>query len=155
MMLCEIINPSDSYTLRTDDFLCGAVAVAILGEGYYGLRNLDTQESSPVLFGWDEWLKEQDILDLSEYIRQNEERLADVLDSIIIGDKTDREEIEAALKFIPASERKEFLEKRHDHRRSSMNDIGRAARDLAKVLRDNIRIRNPPDKVLSNREGVV
>ena len=135
-MICEIINPSDAYTLRTDDFKTAAVAIAVLGRGQMGLKNIDGEESSPVLFGWDDWLKEQGIEDLGKYIDEHTKEMADILATVLIGGKADREEVESALALMPDEEaRKKWLDDRHDKRRSSMNNIGAAAWAWARKLR--------------------
>ena len=133
-MICEIVNPSDAYTLRTDNFVNGAVAVAILGNGQYGLQG-ENGERSPVLFGWDGWFKENHIDDLSQYVREHANEIADILDTVLIGHEYDRREVESALAKMSAEDGRQWLEQRHDCRRSSMNDIGGYAAKLAKSLR--------------------
>ena len=135
MMICEIINPSDAYTLRTDDFKTAAVAIAILGRGQMSLKNIDGEERSPVLFGWDDWLKEQGIEDLGKYIDDHAKEMADILDTVLIGGKTDREEVESTLSLLPEDQRQKWLEDRHERRRSSMNNIGAASWAWARKLR--------------------
>lgn len=131
-MICEIINPSDKYTLITDDFKLAAVAVAILGNGKYGLKNIDGDESSPVLFGWESWFQEQGIEDLSKYIDDHKTDIAMILDTVLIGDRSD---VENTLPLIAEDQRQKWLDDRHDRKRSSMNDIGKAAKSIAKALR--------------------
>lgn len=138
-MICEIINPSDPYTLKTEDFVCAAVAIAILGRGNYGLKCFNDGQvtpSTPILFGWDEWFKEQGIDDLTKYIFEHEQAMADILDTVIIGNAKDREEVEATLLLLPEDEREHWLSQRHHNRRcSSLNDIGKAAKAWAMKLR--------------------
>ena len=132
-MICRIINPSDPYTLKTDDFVLGAVAVAILGGGKYGLDGPEGR-STPILFGWDEWLAEH-VGDVGEYIAANKAKLADVLDSVMIGPAAHREDVEAMLREIPEERRAAWLAERQDRHRTSLNDIGTAAYALAARLR--------------------
>ena len=124
----EIANPSDAYTMKCDNFHVAAVAVAILGNGAYGI------EGTPVLFGWDDWLKAQK-LDLDTFIPAHREQIALALESVLIGSKSAREEVDATLKRIPPDQHEAWLAERHDKRRSSMNDIGSKAQRLAKSLR--------------------
>lgn len=135
-MICEIINPSDAYTVEVNDFVVGGVAIAILGRGQYGLKSLETDDSTPVLFGWEEWLKENGIDDLGQYIKAHEKDIADVLDSILIGNGADRQEVADTIALIPEEKRNEWLEGRHDRKRSSMNDIGAYAKSLAAKMRN-------------------
>ena len=124
----EIANPSDKYTIK-GPFMACAVAVAVLGNGAYGI------EGTPVLFGWDGWLKDKGIEDLSAYIDAHKGEIADALDSVLIGSEADRAEVESALALMPAEKRAAWLNERHDRRRSSMNNIGGRARKLAAMLR--------------------
>lgn len=127
-VIYEIINPSDTYTIQSPDFYGAAVAVLLLGQGAYGI------EGTPVMFGWDDWLMEQKI-DLDTFIAAHREAIAVALESILIGDKYDREEVEEILRLMPEDQREAWLAKRHDKKRSSMNDIGSRAQQLAKSLR--------------------
>lgn len=134
-IICEIINPSDAYTLRTDDFQLAAVAIAVLGGGAFGLAEIGGDEKrTPALFGWEEWLDEESI-DVEKYLKERGADLADVLDSVLIGQ--DRSEAEMTAKNIPPEKLDKWLADRHDMKRSSMNDIGSAAWDLAARLRDD------------------
>jgi hypothetical protein len=136
-MICEIINPSDPYTLRCQNFLVAAVAVAFLGSGNLGLRSEDGEQSTPVLFGWEDWLKDQGIEDedLGAFAKVHRSEMADILDSVMIGDAKARQDAEAFLAELPEDKRAAWLAERHDRRRSSANDIGAAAWSLAKRLR--------------------
>jgi hypothetical protein len=131
-MICEIINPSDPYTLETDDFLCAAVAIATLGDGRLGLECGD--QATPVLFGWKEWLNSY-IPDLEEYFNANRGRMADILDSVVIGRASERAEVDDARRKMSAGDFESWCRNRHDARRSSLNDIGKAAKELAARLR--------------------
>jgi len=117
----DIANPSDPYTIK-GPFMACAIAVAILGNGAYGIKG------SPVLFGWDDWLKEQGIADLGAHIDAHTDEIATALESVLIGSERDREEVESTLAMLPEEKREEWLAMRHDKQRSSMNDIGGKAR---------------------------
>lgn len=136
-VICEIINPSDSYTLETDEFVLGGVAVAFLGEGQYGLKSLeDDSLSTPVLFGWETWLEKNGIADLSTYLDANASRIADVLDSVQIGSAADREHWAELKEVLPEATYDERYAAWSDKKRSSINNIGRHAAALAKNLRE-------------------
>jgi hypothetical protein len=131
----DIANPSDAYTIK-GPFMACAIAVAILGNGAYGIKG------TPVLFGWDDWLKEQGIEDLSAHIDAHAVEIADALESVLIGSERDREEVESTLAMLPEEKREEWLAMRHDKQRSSMNDIGGKARKIAARLRQQKRSRS-------------
>lgn len=141
-MLYEIINPSDPYTLRADDLRTAAVACVLLGRGHYALNPLEAGgEVVPLmLLGTaDEWF-------LSHFGKSAEEtvvevmrdpeaagRLAECLESCLIGKPKDR--AEAELRVLVGEESRL---KRYDELRSSLNDIGRRAYAMAKRLRDGM-----------------
>lgn len=129
MKTYEIANPSDPYTMQAEDFNVAAVTVAILGNGAYGIPG------TPILFGWDQWLKEREI-DLPKFIDARLTEIIACLESVMIGRESDRTEAEEALAAIVEENRAEWLKKRHDQRRSSMNDIGGKAQQWAKALRE-------------------
>lgn len=123
----DIVSPSDTYTIKAP-FLIAAVAVAILGNGKYGIPG------SPILFGWNDWIK-NNVGDLTQYIDSHRAEIADALDSVLIGNEPDRMEVESALSLIPPDQHEKWLSERHDRRRTSMNDIGANARKLAATMR--------------------
>jgi hypothetical protein len=133
-MLCKIINPSDAYTLRTDDFTLAGVATAILGDGKLGLSCGELR--TPILFGWPEWLKANSVENMDAYISANYAKLADVLDTVMIGDANTRATIEGALARMPADQHEAYLAETHERLRTSMNDIGRHAKYLTTQLRE-------------------
>jgi hypothetical protein len=133
-MICEIINPSDAYTLEADDFDVACVAVAILGNGAYGLE-ADDGRKSPVFFGWDDWFAARGIVELGPYVEAHREEIARVLGSVMIGDRRQRADADAMLAMLPEGRRAEWLAGRHDRHRSSMNDIGSKAARVAERMR--------------------
>jgi hypothetical protein len=65
--------------------------------------------------------------------------MAEILDSVLIGPVAQRADAESMLALLPEDQRASWLAERHDRRRSSMNDIGAAAWDLANRLREQAR----------------
>jgi hypothetical protein len=128
MKTYEIINPSDPYTMRADDFLIAAVTVAMLGNGKYGI------EGSPILFGWDAFFEKHEI-DLPKFIDAHLEEIIACMDSVLIGRESNRIDVESALEAMTPENRESYLEKWIDRRRSSMNDIGAGAKRWADALR--------------------
>ncbi|KKM88914.1 hypothetical protein LCGC14_1253980 [marine sediment metagenome] len=147
-MLCEIINPSDPYTMECENFVVGAVAVCLLGGGKLGLDSEDGEHSTPVLFGWDDWFKEQGISDLPSFLKQNKPAIADALDSVRIGDTKDRLAEVAATKYMTPEDAEKYRAKIHNNRRSSMNDIGSRAWQMAKALKGNKETEIPPESTI-------
>lgn len=141
--LWNIVNPSDPYTLRTDDFEAAAAAILMLGEGHVGLTELDveTPRRLPMFaYGaadnlepwWIETFGHAPTLDGLEI------RMADALDTVVIGRHCDRLDFEAAIAAIDdPGKRKTFAAAWHDRHRTSMNDIGMACRAYAEKLREN------------------
>lgn len=133
-MLFELINPSDPYTFRAPSIEVAGAAVALLSTSF-GAKCLDegVDESTPVLFGWNEWLEDRGIND--EWVLDNSEAIADALDSFLIGDARHREDVEAMLSEIPEDRREAVRNDRQGRNRSSMNAIGENAYAIAKALR--------------------
>lgn len=106
----EIINPSDYCTITAEVELVAAVAVLMIGEGNYGLGEIDGERLMPLFpFGGHEpWLRERGVDDLGAWILAHEPELADALDSVSLR---------------PGAER------------SSLNDICGYAKQLAGMLR--------------------
>lgn len=136
-MLFEFINPSDKYTFIASSIEIAGVVALNLGRAY-GARCLDpgNDESTPVLFGWSDWLEERG-LD-KDWSESHLPEIADAMASFLIGSAEDRIEVEAALAEIPAEKHEAWLAARHDRRRSSMNDIGSQAHHIAKRIRERI-----------------
>lgn len=135
-MIYEIVNPSDAYTMESDHFLEAAVAVLLLGNGAYGIHNHDRSESSPVLFGWDEWLKQEigDEAAIASFFTEHTPGIAKALASVMPGHSADRETILSATKFMTPHDAQTYLAEVHDRMRSSLNNIGSRAWALAKAL---------------------
>ena len=97
-------------------------------------------ESLPIfiLGGAREWVKEKTGSDLDDWLRvpANARAVADALDTVLIGNKRDREELEEALALMPEGlERTAYIAGWKDRRRSSLNNIGAAAANLVLGLR--------------------
>lgn len=134
----EISNPSDMCTI-VGEKLVAAVAVLMLGEGTYGLKDANEETVMPLFIlgaSPDPWLREHGIDgadDLPRYIAEHEIELADALDSVLYGDRALFEE---GIALIEGDEkRKLWRQKWNDARRSSMNNIAGRAEQFAKILR--------------------
>lgn len=147
-VIYDIVNPSDGYTIEALDLEIAAVACMLLGQGQYAFKPLDdsgdeTEEQDVPLFlfgGVDEWCQEQfgkDVSALMDHVMESRvEELATCFDSCLIGGLAERREYESAMRLIESAENRErFRAERHDRRRSSLNDIGGRAYQMAKNLR--------------------
>ena len=106
----EIINPSDKCFLSGENLEAICAAVALIGDGKYGLTSDDGSTVMPVfiLGGRDAWWKEKFGHEAQEFVvRENFPAIA------------------AALRSF-----------RYETKRSSMNNIGAAARAMAKHLEE-------------------
>lgn len=136
----ELINPSDAYTFFAPTLLIAACAVFVLGEGKYGAHPVDSKDTDLVpifLFGGhDAWLKDRGVDDLPTYIDEHRCEIATCLDSFLIGTHNERCTMEKVLAEIrDPNDREKAREKWIDGRRSSMNNIGLRAKQLAMLLR--------------------
>ncbi len=138
-MLFEIINMSDSYTLKSDDVEAACMAVTYLGEGAYGLEEIDGDFKMPIFLfgGYEEFFKITFNHSFEEsnklYTGEKVDVMIDALKSIVIGSRSDRDIFESATsKITDEAERKKFIDEWNDKKRSSMNDIGGYAQKLVK-----------------------
>jgi hypothetical protein len=141
-MLYEIINPSDPYTIEVEDFDVAAVACVMLGRGTYGFVPIDATgaernaPSVPIFFfgSVGDWFHVTFGVSLSglldRVLAEKREALATALESVLIGEPAQR----ATFFATAPTDRAEFEIARavwHEARRSSMNDIGARAWELA------------------------
>jgi hypothetical protein len=144
-VIFEIINPSDQYTLKHDDFAVCCAACLLLGHGKYALTQLDAAaDAAPLelplfLFDGDAavpWFREKFGAGLGEFIKANLLRIADCLDTVVIGGPETRAAYERGLELIDdPAKRQIWRDEWLDERRSSMNNIGRSATLNANHLR--------------------
>ena len=57
MPIYELVNPSDPYTFEAPNIEVAGVCACLLSSGF-GARGAD--ESTPILFGWNAWLKDRE-----------------------------------------------------------------------------------------------
>lgn len=114
-MKFNLVNPSDPYTLETDDLQIAAVACCLLGNGKYGLTGLgnDAGQDVPVflLGGHDEWFVSKFGMSYEDTathaLNHRNDALARAFESVTLG----------------------------RDKRSSINNIGEKARDIAQAIR--------------------
>lgn len=137
MITYELINPSDPYTFKAPNIEIAGVCACLLSTGF-GARQVDPpppdDETTPILFGWNEWLKDRGID--NAYIDAHREEIADAFDSFLIGDIRKRKDVEEMLALIPAEKQQEWKESRQERHRTSLNQIGEAAYRYAKKFRE-------------------
>ena len=150
MALFEIINMSDPYSLKTDDWKSACIATMLLGGGAYGLEEYKGERVMPIfLFGGaDAWVQEHFGCSVDKFVEDMDRpAVIAALDSVLIGSPGERAEFEDILEAIDDPEKKKaIIEKRHDRKRSSMNDIGGRAEALAERLREPDKQRDPKRK---------
>lgn len=139
-MLYEIINPSDPYTMETDDREAASLACLLLGSGRYALRSIGGDGWSTPLFifgGSEEWWAKEFGYPLTEAVeRVGRERIATALETVLIGDADDRTRMTDAMSFIDdPAKRQAFRDQQHDRARTSINNIGGRAYRMADSLR--------------------
>jgi hypothetical protein len=132
-MYYQIINPSDTYTMRTDDPKLAVLAGIILGNGTYGVSDEAGNEILPIFLldprGLIAWCEAQyGCAPGALYANADKRALAACLNSVAICSLTDRGLWDMAVHAMtdPAA-RQAWLEAWHDHQRSSINNIGARA----------------------------
>lgn len=134
-MIYEIINPSDKYTIESDDFMTACVVTVMLGNGMYGLKSIDGEQSMPIMLFDDDlsFFKNtfgKEFEQCFECIPKS--KLADCFDSIVVGN---RETYNKALSTINEDKAQEFKNVWNEQNTSSLNNIGELSRDYAKATR--------------------
>ena len=143
MSLWNIINPSDPYTLRADDLDVAFCVCAFLGMGKYALREIGGAERyvpADLFGGYNAWCQETFLCSVDELfgrvMREKRDAVIASLDSVVVGNPTDRAAHEKGLALIDdPAKHAEWKAAWHDDRRSSTNDIGAQAQSLAKQIR--------------------
>lgn len=140
-MLFEIVNPSDPYTFEAENVDIACVAVLFLGNGAYGLNVPDGQPNPDCpmfLFGGDPaaWAEKRLGCSLNDYLTKHGDAIASALDSVLIGDFSDRQIFNDAVAKMNEVGAVQFKNQWHDKKRSSLSDIGKRAWALAKALRE-------------------
>jgi len=144
-MLFEIINHHDPYTIVADDLEIAAVAVCILGEGKYSLKELSGDKSAYVPFfltdGLDEWFTKWFGRTFEESVTYASEQrgadLAKCLASVMIGDAKNRRAFEEVLARAETKEAyTAALTEMHNAKRASTVDLGRTAWGMADFIHE-------------------
>lgn len=143
-ILFSIVNPSDPYTIEASSLDVAAMTSILLGRGQYGFSCLGKGESIPIfsLGGGDEWCKKhfkENLMEMSNRVMDTKlAEIADCLDSVLYGDKEDRETFSKETKGMdrPTFEAHRSIEQ--ENKCSSMNDIGAHAYRMAAKLRQSI-----------------
>jgi hypothetical protein len=144
-VIYDIVNPSDAVTIEAGDSVLASIAIIVLGNGQYGLYDEDGRTvlgifalSTPEKLI--EWLRDNGVEDtkMDEFYAKNGDEIATILESIVYGDASDRKAITALTESMTKTDRLKAVAKYNDSKRSSMNDIGTAALELAKGFRKKV-----------------
>jgi hypothetical protein len=133
MPLYELINPSDPYTFEAPSIEVAAASAWLLSSGF-GAKAIDGDEATPVLFGCEDWMKARG-MDSAGWFTAHESEIAAALDSFLIGKAADRADVEDMLAELPEEKREAWRARRQDRHRTSLNQIGERAYQLAEKLR--------------------
>lgn len=143
MKTYEIVNMSDAYTFRADDVRVAQAACLLLGSGQYALKDEDGEDVLPLLmFGADEWLDENfgGMDGLAEFMDNNMDKIADCLDTVMSFGIKHRKHYDKAIEGMDEEEREKYRLETHDENRSSLNNIGQYAWDLAEKMRARAKV---------------
>ena len=134
-MQFELINPSDPYTFIAPDLEVAALTVFLLST-MYGAKSEDGELEVPILLFSDpkEWYRKKFGRTADEGLKIRKKEVAEALGTFMLGDFADRKRYETALRAITDPEKREEFMKEWQDNRSSLNDIGTKAHQLAKKL---------------------
>jgi len=142
MSLFHLINMSDRYYFEAPDVKIAALVVLLSAGTSCGAEEVvNKTNSTPILSGWEPWLKEQGIVkndfktDFDAYIQSRKQELIDSLESVLIGNLDFRQVYKDATKSMSREELIAYRDTWHDKKRSSLNDIGGRAYATASKLR--------------------
>lgn len=132
----DLINWSDPYTFVAADFETAALTVFLLSN-MYGAKPKDGGESVPVLAPFcdsRQWYIERFGRNPDAALDAKLDDVIASLDSMMLGSFEDRERYEAALDAITDPDKRNEFTSKWLGARSSYNNIGGAAQQIAKIL---------------------
>jgi predicted transposase YbfD/YdcC len=147
-MLFDISNPSDAYTFEAESFPVAAAAILLVGQGKLGTSYIGPEKNGPSMPPFiladessiSKWLLKNcgfSLESFAEFMEENWAKVADALDSVVVGNKRDRELYLLKLEKVEGeTERAAFKAKWQDENSSSMNNIGKACWEDAKHIRE-------------------
>jgi hypothetical protein len=150
-MLYEIVNPSDPYTIKAESLDVAFVACLMLGNGQYAFGPLESAGVKIPLFlfggladceAWSTEHLHEEFESVIKRVTTDPLKIAELaacFESCLIGRFKERETYRAGLELIDdPAKRDEWRARWHDTRRSSLNDIGGRAYEMASKLRTGI-----------------
>lgn len=133
MILYELINMSDPYTFYAPSIEVAGVCAVRLSPGFGAAPADGEGESTPLMFGWEEWLEAKGVD--AAWVEAHRAEIAAAYESFLIGDAAKRADVESMLAMLPEEKRAEWRLQRQDRHRTSLNKIGERAYELAAALR--------------------
>lgn len=142
-MIYELITPSDAITFIAYDDKIAYTCALTLGEGKAGCENKTKGNNlqTLMLFNPEPLAEAKKYLgvELTDFIGDNKEALAECFESFAYGSTSDRQTYEDALEAITDPEKlKEFKAKHEDKNRTSMNQWVKGAWNYGEALRKKI-----------------
>lgn len=134
MQLFELVNPSDPYTFYAENLAIAGTVAQLLSPMYGAVNVNDSDESTPVLFGWEEFNSEHGIN--ADFVNANKQKLHDAFDSFLIGSVSERKELDFALSKMTDEAKTSYLAERQERQRTSLNTIGENAFKLRDYFKD-------------------
>lgn len=146
IMEYELINPSDPYTFLAESFEVAVLTVFCISTAY-GAKSKNGEKEIPLfIFGGSEaWFLGEFHKTVEESLNENKRAVADALDSFMYGGFNDRERYNLALELITDDDKREEFREKWQDSRSSINDIGTYAHQIAKKIKEQLK--------LSEKEG--
>lgn len=136
----ELINPNDPYTFIAKDYETAVLTVFLIST-MYGANSKDGEDDIPIfLFGGSrEWYKRQFNRTPDEGLSAKKHQVVDSLESFMYGSFEDRKRYQAALNAITDADKKEQFVREWQDGRSSLNNIGGYAHNLAKKMKGELK----------------
>ena len=133
----ELYNPSDPYTFIAESKEVAALTVFLLGTQYgAGTKYYEKELRIPIFLtgGAVEWYKEEFGRTPDEGLEELKIQVSHALDSFMLGGFEKRALYNAALEAIDDPEKKETFKEKWQNECTSLNNIGRRAHRMAKMI---------------------
>lgn len=139
-MIYDLVNPSDPYTFEASSKEVAALVVIRLSTNY-GAKAVNEEDNIPVFICFNaeeiqKWYKDTFGRTIEEGARTLRSEIIKGFESFVLGDRKERECYEAAIAAIDdPQKRSTFITKWDDIKRSSLNNIGGRACEIAQEMK--------------------
>lgn len=135
----NLINMSDPYTFEAEDYETAALTVLVLSTAF-GAESRDGKVNVPITMFYDakQWYTEEFHRTPDEGLSEKKKEVSEALLSFILGGFNDRDAYKTAIDAISDPNKREQFISAWNDKRTSLNDIGKAARQIGEKLKKHL-----------------